>query len=62
MGRMKDLVIDALNAAAEAERKAFDEYFNSAIDEEEQEAFAHYVFDPEDEEYLDAESHEGYYR
>lgn len=61
MGKMKNLYIDALNAAAEAEQKAYHDYFNSATDEEEA-ALTVYTFDPEDEEYLDDEDDGGYYR
>ena len=61
MGRMKNLFIDALNAAAEAEQKAYEEYFNSATAEEE-EALTVYTFDPDDGEYLEAEDDGGYYR
>ena len=60
MGRMKDLYIEALNAAAEAKRKAYDEYFNSATEEEENALYVQ-VFDPDDEEYLDSEDDRGYY-
>ena len=62
MGRMKNLYIDALNAAAEAEQKAYEEYFNSATAEEERAVLEFYIFDPEVEEYLEAEIYGGYYR
>lgn len=61
MSRMKDLIIDALNEAAEAEQRAYDEYFNSATNEEEEFALSVYIFDPEDEEYLEAEDERGFY-
>jgi hypothetical protein len=60
MGRMKNLYINMLEATAEANRKAYDDYFNSATNEEESALYVE-VFDFEDEEYLDSEDDRGYY-
>ena len=62
MGKMKNLYIEALNAAAEAEQKAYCDFFNSATEVEENWFINEDTSFMETDEYLDSEDDGGYYR